>query len=53
MFGPYKRLLIANSGCPAFRVDVMEGDSTLKINPAMARLACKTEQGSIKDSHIG
>ena len=52
MFGPYKRLLKANTGRPDFRTVMMEGDSILKVNPAMARLAWITEEGSTKDSQI-
>lgn len=52
MFGPYKRLLKANTGRPAFRMVVTEGDSIFNVNPAMERLACITALGSTKDSHI-
>lgn len=42
VFGPYRRLLTAITGCTAFRMLVTDGDSMFNMNPAMARLAWKT-----------
>lgn len=46
MVGPYRRLLKAITGRPAFRILVTDGDSMFNTYPAMARLAWKTASGS-------